>query len=102
MRVEEFLPYQESLVGFVYDVKSVSAGQYTEKQMLVMHPAYIALKKQSLRKYHVGRTYKLQVHELEGTPWSTVKRKDDSGLIDLQPYIQVEDENRFPEATHPN
>jgi len=102
MRVEEFLPYQESLVGFVYDVKSVSLGQYTEKQILVMHPAYIGLKKQSLRKYHVGRTYKLQLRELERTPWSTVKRKDDSGLIDLQPYIQVEDENRFPDATHPN
>ena len=102
MRVEEFLPYQESLVGFVYEVKSVVLGQYSEKQILVMHPAYIGLKKQPLRKYHVGRTYKLQVRELERTPWSTIKRKDDSGLIDLQPYIQVEDENRFPEATHPN
>ena len=102
MRVEEFLPYQESLVGFVYDVKKVSLGQYTEKQILVMHPAYIGLKKQPLRKYRVGHTYKLQLRELERTPWGTIKRKDDSGLIDLQPYIQVEDENRFPETTHPN
>jgi hypothetical protein len=102
MRVEEFLPYRESLVGFVYDVKKVSLGQYTENQILVMHPAYIGLKKQPLRKYRVGKTYKLQLRELERTPWSTIKRKDDSGLIDLQPYIQVEDESRFPEATHPN
>jgi hypothetical protein len=101
MRVEEFLPYQESLVGFVYDVKKVSLGQYTEKQILVMHPAYIGLKKQPLRKYRIGHTYKLRVRELERTPWSTIKRKDDSGLIDLQPYIQVEDENKFPETTQP-
>jgi hypothetical protein len=102
MRVEEFLPYQESLVGFVYEVKKVSLGEYTEKQILVMHPAYIGLKKQPLRKYRLGHTYKLRVRELERTPWSTIKRKDDSGLIDLQPYIQVEDENRFPETAHPN
>ena len=102
MGVEQLLPYQESLVGFVYDVRKVVAGQYADQRVLVMHPAHIGLKKQALRKYRIGHTYKLRLRELEGTPWATVKRKDDSGLIDLQPYIQVEDENRFPEATHPN
>jgi hypothetical protein len=102
MRTAQLLPYQESLVGFVYDVKKVEAGQYSENQILVMHPAHIALKRQSLRRYHIGRTYKLHLRELEGTPWNTCKRRDDSGLIDLQPYIQVEDEKRFPETNRSN
>jgi len=96
------MPYQESLVGFVYDVKKIVAGQYTAKQILVMHPAHIHLAKQSLRKYRVGRTYKLQVRPLEGTAWGTVKRKDDSALIDLEPYIRVEDENKYSEANRAN
>jgi len=64
-----------------------------------MHPAYIGLKQQSLRKYQIGRTYTLRLHELEGTPWGTVKRRDDSGRIDLQPYITVEDEAKYPGST---
>jgi hypothetical protein len=99
MRLEELMPYQESLVGFVYDVREVLAGQYQEKQILVMHPAHIGLRKQPLRKYRMGKTYKLRVRELEGTRWNTVKRKDDSGLVDLQPYIQVEDDTKYPEAS---
>jgi hypothetical protein len=102
MRVEQLLPYQESLVGFVYDVRRVITGQYAERQVLVMHPAHIGLKKQALRKYRIGHSYKLHLRELEGTPWNTVKRKDDSGLIDLQPYIQLDDESRFPGANRPN
>jgi hypothetical protein len=94
--VKEFLPYQEFLVGYVYDVSRVIAGEYTEKQILVMHPAYIGLRRQRLH-YRVGRTYKLRLHELEGTLWNTVKSKDDSGLINLQPYIRIEDEAKHPE-----
>ena len=93
----QLLPYQEFLVGFVYDVKEVLEGEYSEKQILVMHPAYIGLRHQSLSKYHVGRTYELQLRELEGSIWSTVKSKDDSGRIDLQPYIRIQDEARYPE-----
>jgi hypothetical protein len=102
MRVEELMPYQESLVGFVYDVRKVAAGQYAAKQILVMHPAHIHLAKQSLRKYRVGHTYKLRLRPLEGTAWDTVKRKDDSGLLDLDPYIRVEDETKYSEANHTN
>jgi hypothetical protein len=102
MRVEEFLPYQESMVGFVYDVRKVVAGEYDEAQILVMHPAYIGLKKQPLHKYRIGRTYRLRVRELEGTSWATVKRRDDSNRIDLQPYIQIEDEAKYPESARPD
>src|SRR6266403_3965371 len=102
MSVEEFLPYQESLVGYVYDVRKVLGGRYNESQVLVMHPAYIGLRKQSLHKYKIGKAYRLKLHQLEGTPWNTVKRKDDSGLINLEPYIQVEDENKYPGTSRSN
>ena len=95
--VEEFLPYQEFLVGYVYDVTQVISGEYSEKQILVMHPAYIKLEEQRLGRWRIGRTYRLQLHELENTVWKTVKSKDDSGLINLQPYIRVQDELRHPD-----
>jgi hypothetical protein len=94
--INELLPYQEYLVGYVYEINRVVAGQYSENQILVMHPAYIGLKQQKLR-YRVGKMYKLKLHELEETVWKTVKSKDDSGLINLQPYIRVQDETRHPE-----
>ena len=94
----ELLPYQEFLVAFVYDVVEVIEGEYTEKQILVMHPAYIGLRRQSLWRYHIGHTYYLKLRELEGSLWSTVKSKDDSGRIDLQPYIRIQDEARYPES----
>lgn len=96
MKVEEFLPYQESLVAFVYDVQRVVSGGYDDAQVLVMHPAYIGLKRQSLRRYRIGRTYRLRLRELEKTPWNTVKRRDDSGRLDLDPYIKLEDEAKYP------
>ncbi|MCA1658736.1 MAG: hypothetical protein LC627_05510, partial [Verrucomicrobiaceae bacterium] len=95
--VAEFLPYQEFLVGYVYEITRVIAGEYSESQILVMHPAYIGLKPQKLGRYRIGKTYKLQLHEVEGTVWKTVKSKDDSGLINLQPYIRIQDEIRHPE-----
>jgi hypothetical protein len=95
---EELLPYQEFLVGFVYDVEEVIAGEYSEKQILVMHPAYIGLLPQSLDKFRIGRTYELQLRALDGSLWSTIKSKDDSGRIELEPYIRIQDEARYPKS----
>ncbi len=100
LQLKELLPYQESLVGYVYDVQEVIEGQYDDRRVLVMHPAHIGLKSQPLKSYQVGKTYKLHLRELEGTMWSTVKAKDDSGAIELTPYIQVEDDNRNPGRDH--
>ena len=94
----ELLPYQEFLVGFVYDVEEVTAGEYGEKQILVMHPAYVGLKPQSLEKFRIGRVYELQLRTLDGSLWSTIKSKDDSGRIELEPYICVQDEARYPKT----
>jgi hypothetical protein len=95
--VNEFLPYQEFLVGYLYEITQVIAGEYSEKQILVMHPAYIKLHEQRLGRWKIGKTYRMQLHELEKTVWKTVKSKDDSGLINLQPYIRVQDERRHPD-----
>jgi len=95
---EELLPYQEFLVGFVYDVEEVVAGEYGEKQILVMHPAYIGLQPQSLGKFRIGKTYELQLRPLDGSIWNTIKSKDDSGRIELEPYIRVQDEARYPKS----
>ena len=94
--VEEFLPYREFLVGYLYEVTRVIAGEYSENQILVMHPAYIGLKEQRLRS-RIGKNYRLKLHELESTVWKTVKSKDDSGLIHLQPYIRIQDEKKHPD-----
>ncbi|HYJ05772.1 MAG TPA: hypothetical protein VEX43_11595 [Chthoniobacterales bacterium] len=94
--VEEFLPYREFLVGYLYEVTRVLAGEYTENQILVMHPAYIGLREQKLR-YKIGKNYRLKLHDLESTVWKTVKSKDDSGLINLQPYIRLQDEKKHPD-----
>jgi hypothetical protein len=98
IRREELMPYQEFLVGFVYDVEQVIAGEYGEKQILVMHPAYIGLQPQSLEKFRIGQTYELQLRTLDGSIWSTIKSKDDSGRIELEPYIRVQDEARYPKS----
>ena len=94
--LNELLPYQEYLVGYVYEVNRIIAGQYSENQILVMHPAFIGLKKQKLR-YRIGKNYKMHLRELDETVWKTVKSRDDSGLINLQPYIRIQDEKRHPE-----
>src|ERR1700685_714309 len=96
LRTDQLIPYLESLVAYIYDVREVLKGEYKEKQILVMHPAHIDLKPQLLDKFEVGKTYELHLHELENTMWTTIKSKDDSSRIDLIPYIQVEDEIRFP------
>jgi hypothetical protein len=96
LRIDQLIPYRESLVAYVYDLREVLKGEYKEKQILVMHPAHIDLKTQLLDKYEIGKTYELHLHELDNTVWTTIKSQDDSGRIDLNPYIQVEDEIKFP------
>ncbi|HEV7405753.1 MAG TPA: FHA domain-containing protein [Chthoniobacteraceae bacterium] len=97
MPIEQLKPYNEAIVGFVYEVQKVTEGEYPHPKIVVMHPAYIGNVSQPLDKLRIGKTYELNVHELqESSPWSTAKPKDDSGLIDLLPYIQLADEARFP------
>ncbi|MGI9088443.1 MAG: hypothetical protein ACR2HH_12000 [Chthoniobacterales bacterium] len=94
--LNELLPYQESLVGYLYEVKKVLHGQYAEREILVMIPSYIALKPQRLDKFRLGKTYKLRLHPIEGSLWNTAKTRDESGQINLLPFIRVEEEARHP------
>ncbi len=96
MELRELLPYQESLVAYVYNVEKVVHGQYSERQVLVMQPAFIAMKPQRLDKFRLGKRYKLRLHPFEGTLWSTAKSRDETNQINLTPYIRVEDLKRHP------
>jgi hypothetical protein len=96
LQLNEMLPYQESLVAYVYNVDKVAHGQYGERQILVMHPAYVALKPQRLDKFKLGKRYKLRLHPLEGTLWSTAKARDETGEINLTPYIPLDDLKQHP------
>jgi hypothetical protein len=97
--LRELLPYQESFVGYLYDVQEIFHGQYAQERMLVMHPAHIHLKNQSLDHFQLGNSYTLRVRELRGTSWETIKSRDESDAIDLQPYIRVEDDALLGEGT---
>jgi len=96
MPVKELLPYKESLVAFVYKVNKVVDGNYASEKIVVMHPAHIGLKEQDLSKSVIGKSYAMQLRLLTNTVWEAVKCRDESEEIDLIPYIQVEDEKKFP------
>jgi hypothetical protein len=96
LTVQELMPYQESLVAYVYDIDKVARGSYPEKQILVMQPSFIGLKPQRLDKFRVGKKYKLKLHPMEGTLWETAKASDQTGKIDLQPFMRVDDLRRHP------
>ena len=61
--------YTESLVAYLYDVRSVKSGEYKEKQIIVMHPAHIGHKPQALDKYKEGEVYTLRLRGLADTQW---------------------------------
>ena len=96
MPLQELMPYQESLVGYVYEIEKVVRGQYNERQVLVMHPAHIALKEQKLDKFKIGKRYKLRLDRMEGSLWDTAKARDESNQINLQPYMRLDDKARHP------
>jgi len=93
---QELLPYKESLVAFVYKVRKVISGNYKCQKIVVMHPAHIGLKPQELSNFAIGKKYKLRLSLLAKTAWRAEKCRDDSSELDLEPYIQVEDEKRYP------
>ncbi len=94
--LEKITPYQESMVSFLYRVEQVLGGAYSEKELLVMHPAHIGQKQESLDKYVVGEVYRMDLIEFEGSPWEAIKRSEQTGRLELLPFIQKEDEARFP------
>jgi hypothetical protein len=96
IETDRLLPYQESLVSYLYQVKELISGEYRETELTVMHPAHVRLNPQALSKYKIGRTYTLDLVDFEGSPWESIKRSEETGRIELSPYIRREDEVRFP------
>ncbi len=97
---ESFAPYGEFLVGYLYDVVKVRTGKYENKELLMMHPAYIKHLKQDLSRYRTGKEFDLTVSEiLEDSLWAPVHRRDDVGAPDLFPYMINEDIGRHPDSS---
>ena len=95
-----FAPYGEFLVGYLYEVLEVLAGTCEDKELLVMHPAYINHVKLDLTRYREGKEYTLVVSEIAETSlWATVHRRDSVGAPELFPYMLNEDIGRHPDIT---
>ena len=96
---ESFAPYGEFLVGYLYDVVKLRAGKYAEKQVLLMHPAYIKHIKQDLSLYKLDKEFDLTISEIaEDSLWATVHRRDDVGTPELFPYMLNQDIGRHPDS----
>lgn len=96
LAADKLLPYQESMVSFLYQVEEVLSGHYSDPQIVVMHPAHIRLKLQPLDNYKIGSSFKFDLVEFDGSPWESMKRSEETGRIELRPFIRKEDEARFP------
>jgi hypothetical protein len=95
-----FAPYGEFMVGYLYEVLEVLAGTYEDKELLIMHPAYINHVKLDLTRYREGKEYTLVVSEIAETSlWATVHRRDTVGAPELFPYMLNEDIGRHPDIT---
>jgi hypothetical protein len=95
---ESFAPYQELLISQQYEIQEVISGSYSAKSIMVLHPAYIKLKKQTIKQNVVGETYEIEVLKLDSSSlWNTVRREEGSDEVDLEPYLLVEDENIHPD-----
>jgi hypothetical protein len=93
---EKLLPYQESLVGYRYQVEEVISGEYSESEIVVFHPAHIRLKPEPLSHYSIGKSFKFELLDFDGSPWESIKRSEETGNVALRPFIRKEDEARFP------
>ena len=96
LSVSKLVPYQESVVSHLYEVVQVLQGEYSDSEILVMHPAHVRLAPQNLWKYQRGRIYTLDLVEFDGSPWESIKRSDETGRMEMNPFIRREDEVRFP------
>ena len=96
---ETFAPYGEFLVGYLYDVLEVKAGNYDDKEMLLFQPAYIKHVKQDLSRLKLKQEFTLTVAEItEDSLWATVHRKDIVGPPELDPFMIREDVGRHPDS----
>ena len=93
-----FAPYQELMAGYHYEVIEVISGQYAEKDICVMHPAYIRLQKQDIEQMEIGTVQEMKLRKLDAdSVWGSIRRVGGPLSFDRDDYILVEDENRYPQ-----
>jgi hypothetical protein len=96
---EKLTTYGEYLVVYLYDVIEVKSGQYSDKQLLLLHPAYIKKEPQDLSHFKVGEIYEMEVEELEDISlWATTRRSSENDNPDLVPHMLINDRARHPDA----
>lgn len=92
-----FAPYGDLLVAGLYKVLKVKSGTYEEKQIVIVHPAYINHQPQDLNRLKKWRGQEFLVRELNGDSlWATVRRQDSVAPFDLAHYVIAADEARHP------
>jgi hypothetical protein len=75
----------------------VKSGTYEEKQIVIVHPAYINHQPQDLSRLKKWRGQEFLVRELNGDSlWATVRRQDSVAPFDLAHYVIAADEARHP------
>jgi hypothetical protein len=95
---ESFAPYGEFLTTNLYTVTRVIKGEYKEKEIAIMHPAYIKHRKQNLSRLKKKRNLTISVTEPpEDSPWITVNRSDTVASPEHTIYMLTEDLKRHPE-----
>jgi len=98
-----FAPYGDLLVAGLYRVLKVKSGSYTEKRIVIVHPAYINHQPQNLSLLKPRRSYEFLLRELTGESlWATARRQDSVGPFELSHYYLAVDEARHPSHSSQN
>jgi hypothetical protein len=92
---KEIVPYNESLVAFVYRVRRVLKGSFKGSQVVVLRTAHIGGTRQPMHEYFLNQTRTLRLIPLDQTPWATLKAKDDVRFVDLDRFITEEDHQKL-------
>ncbi len=94
---ESFAPYGEFLITNLYSVVRVLNGEYQDKEIAIMHPAYIQHHKQNLSRFKNKRNIIVNVTEPpDDSPWITVNRADTVASPEFSLYMLEEDLMRHP------
>jgi hypothetical protein len=88
--LESIQPYTSALISCVYEVKKVTAGEFSGPRILVKHWGLLNRQPTTIFPRHVGQTYDLVVEQESDHPELRGERVlDDTTAFDLIPWIDV-------------